>query len=443
MLGMLLWLACLPVMAGEPQNLWQVYQSAVNSDPTLAAAKSERLAAEEKLAQGRALSRPTVTFSSNASHTESDIQYIGVNIFRNAGRESFNTYGYSLNINQPLFRKLIGVQNAEARIQVSLADKQLALAQQDLMLRAAQVYFDVLLAQDRIGLIQAQKTAISKQLEQAQANFDVGTATITDVNEAKARFDLVQAQEIAAQNDLEVKKYAMQAITGQTAPTLAKVLTEISPAMPEQGDLEGWVQMAEQNNLSLSIQMQELEIATQQVEKQNAGHYPTLDAVGSYADTRADGSVNGFGTDLQNATIGLQLQVPLYQGGAVSSRVREALANKQKAQEELEAVRRKVELATRQSYLNLSSSVAQVKAYEQALRSSQSQLESTQLGYEVGVRTSVDVLNAQQQYFSANRDLLQARYTYLVSLLKLRQSVGLLTEADIQSVNQQLMLANP
>jgi len=208
--------------------------------------------------------------------------------------------------------------------------------------------------------------------------------------------------------------------------------------MPEQSDMETWVQIAEQNSLALSIQQQALAIAIQEVERQNAGHLPTLDAVGGYTDSRANGGANGFGSDLQNATIGVQLQIPIYQGGLVSSKVREAVANKQKAMDDVEVARRQADLDTRQAYLNLASSVAQVKAYEQALLSSQSQLDSTNLGYEVGIRTSVDVLNAQQQYYSAKRDLLQARYTYLLSTLKLKSATGLLSEGDLVNINQQL-----
>ncbi|HSH71677.1 MAG TPA: TolC family outer membrane protein [Methylophilaceae bacterium] len=429
--------------AAETQNLLDIYQQALNRDPAWASARSGNLAAQEKLEQGKALYRPTVTVNSNASHSETDIKYNGAgSIFRNGGRESFDSYGYGVNVSQPIYRKQISTQYEQAKSQVTQADKQLALAQQQLMLRTAQAYFDVLLAQDKIDLINAQKAAINRQFEQAKANFDVGTATITDVNEAQARYDLTLAQEIAAINDLEVKKRAVQSIIGDLPQRLATAKTEIKPSMPEQGDMEAWVEIAEQNSLALSIQQQALEIATQEVERQNAGHLPTFDAVGGYTDNRANGGPNGFGSDLQNATIGVQLQIPIYQGGLINSRVREAVANKQKAMDDVEVARRQADLDTRQAYLNLASSVAQVKAYEQALTSSQSQLDSTNLGYEVGIRTSVDVLNAQQQYYSAKRDLLQARYTYLLSTLKLKSATGLLNEADMASINQQLASSN-
>ncbi len=428
------------VQAEETQNLQQVYQQALTQDPVLASAKSGNRAMQEKLVQGNALYLPTINFNAGATASQTDIKYIGSSsVFRNGGRETFEGYSYGVNLNQPIYRKQIQAQLAQAKSQVEQSDKQLLLAQQNLILRSSKAYFDVLLAQDKIELIQAQKNAISKQLEQAKANFDVGTATITDFNEAQARFDLVQAQEIAATSDLEVKKRAIQSIIGQMPLKLNAVRADLQPQMPEPVAMDKWVEMSSQTNLMIAIQQQALEIATQEVERQNAGHLPTLDAIASYTDRYANGSANGFGSDLQDATIGLQLQIPLYQGGAIASRVREAVANKQKAMDDLVAARRQAELDTRQGFLDLVSVVSQIKAYEQALSSSQSQLDSTMLGYEVCVRTSVDVLNAQQQFFTAKRDLLQSRYTYLMNILSLKSAVGLLNDADLDAVNQQLV----
>jgi outer membrane protein len=428
------------VQAEETQSLQQIYQQALTQDPILASAKSGNRAMQEKLVQGNALYLPTINFNAGATASQTDIKYIGSSsVFRNGGRETFEGYSYGVNLNQPIYRKQIQAQLAQAKSQVEQSDKQLLLAQQNLILRSSKAYFDVLMAQDKIELIQAQKNAISKQLEQAKANFDVGTATITDFNEAQARFDLVQAQEIAAMSDLEVKKRAIQSIVGQMPAKLNAVRDDLKPQMPEPVAMDKWVEIASQTNLMIAIQQQSLEIATQEVERQNAGHLPTLDAIASYTDRYANGSANGFGSDLQDATIGLQLQIPLYQGGAIASRIREAVANKQKAMDDLVAARRQAELDTRQGYLDLVSVVSQIKAYEQALSSSQSQLDSTMLGYEVGVRTSVDVLNAQQQFFTAKRDLLQSRYAYLMNILSLKSAVGLLNDADIDAVNQQLV----
>lgn len=428
--------------AADSQNLMQIYQQALSRDPVWASAQSSHLASQEKLVQGNALFLPTVTFNSGVSATQSDAKFFGgaTSVLR-GGQNNFESYNYGVNVSQPIYRKQIRAQFEQAKSQVAQADKQLLLAKQGLIIRSSKAYFDVLLAQDKIDLIGAQKTAINKQLEQAKANFEVGTSTITDFNEAQARFDLVVAQEIAAMNDLEVKKRAIQAIVGSIPQALIGVRSDLVAQSPEPIEMEKWVEVAEQNNLAIALQQQALEIATQEVERQNAGHMPTLDAVAGYNNNYANGTATGLGngSDITSASIGLQLQIPLYQGGLVSSKVREAVANKQKALDDLEAAKRQADLDTRSAYLNLSSSVAQIKAYEQALSSSQSQLDSTNLGYEVGVRTSVDVLNAQQQYFSAKRDLLQSRYTYLVNILSLKSAVGLLGETDVESVNQQLV----
>jgi outer membrane protein len=426
--------------AADTQNLLQIYQQALQHDPVWASAQSANRGMQEKLVQSKAQYLPTVTFNAGASASQTDVKYVGSgSIYKTEGRQNFEGYNYGLSVSQPLYRQQIRVQLAQAKSLVDQADKQLVLAQQNLILRSSKVYFDVLMAQDKVELIHAQQLAIKQQLDQAKANFDVGTATITDFNEAQARFDLVQAQEIAAVSDLEIKKRAIQAIIGQLAAPLSGVRNDLQPSLPEPVDMERWVAMAEQNNLSILIQKQVLDVATQEVDRQNAGHMPTLDAVGSYVDTYSNGGISGFGNDLKNATIGLQLQIPIYQGGAVSSKVREAVANKEKAADDLEQARRQADLDARQAYLNLVSSVSQIKAYEQALTSSQSQLDSTVLGYEVGVRTSVDVLNAQQQFFGAKRDLLQARYTYLMNIIALKAATGLLAEVDVDAVNQQLV----
>lgn len=427
--------------ADRPQNLLELYKQAQSSDSAWAAARSTHAAAQEKLVQGKALTLPTVTLNANANHANTDLEYRsgGTGGFRQGGgNESFETYGYSVNVNHPLYRRQNQIQFEEAKTQVSQADEQLSTANLDLMTRTSQAYFDVLLAQDKIDLIEAQKAAITKQLEQAKANFEVGTATITDVHEAQARFDLLIAQDIAARNDLEVRKRAIQSIIGQMPGMLASAKESLAVVIPAPQDMEKWVEMAEQKNPQLIYQQKALTLATQEIERTHAGHLPTLDAVGSYSDSRANGSATGIGSDTQNFTIGLQLQVPIYQGGAISSREREAAINQQTAKDQLEQARREVGLQTRQAYLNVASAVAQVKAYEQALASSQSSLDSTSLGYEVGVRTSVDVLNAQQQYYSAKRDLLQARYTWLLSVIKLKAAAGLLTEDDLAATSSML-----
>ena len=423
-------------LQAQPLRLMDVYQQALAHDASLASALSANRAAQEIIEQGKALYRPTVNFNAETNALKSSFHYLSTS---STDRSQFENYRYGVDARQPIFRQQNLIQIDQATTQVSIADKQLNVAQQALMLRTTQAYFDVLMAQDRIDLIVAQKTAIAGQLAQAQANFDLGTATITDANEAQARYDLVVAQEIAALNEFEIAKHAVQAITGQLPQRLANVKLQLKAN--EMGlSMATWQELALLNNLNIQIQQDTAKLADQEIARNQAGHLPTLDAVASYTNSYANGTISRFGAgnELQVGSIGLQLQIPLYEGGAVSSRVRQAQLNKQRAQDDLTAVRRQTELDTQRAYLNLSSSIAQLKALDQAVISSQSQLDATQLGYQVGVRTSVDVLNAQQQFFSAKRDVAQARYNYLINIIRLKAAAGVVAAADLVDINQQL-----
>jgi len=423
-------------LQAQPLKLMDVYQQALAHDASLASALSANRAAQEIIEQGKALYRPTVNFNAETNALKSNFYDISRS---ETSKAQFENYRYGVDARQPIFRQQNLIQIDQAGTQVSIADKQLNVAQQALMLRTTQAYFDVLMAQDRIDLIVAQKTAIAAQLEQAQANFDLGSATITDANEAQARFDLAAAQEIAALNEFEIAKHAVQAITGQLPQRLASVKPQLKAN--EIGlSMATWQELAMLNNLNIQIQQDTAKFAEQEIARNQAGHLPTLDAVASYTSSYANGTVSRFGAgnELQVGSIGLQLQIPLYEGGAVSSRVRQAVLNKQKALDDLDLVRRQTELDTQRAYLNLSSSIAQLKAFDQAILSSQSQLDATQLGYQVGVRTSVDVLNAQQQLFSAKRDALQARYNYLTNIIRLKTATGIVAAADLVDINQQL-----
>ncbi|MDD2834099.1 MAG: TolC family outer membrane protein [Methylotenera sp.] len=431
-------LATLTNAAEKSYTLLDIYQQALAHDPTLASALSANQAAQEIIEQGKALYRPTVNFNADANTIRSNIRYLDSPL--PSGNSSFETYKVGVDARQPIYSKQNLVQIEQSQTQVSLADKQLHQAQQALILRTTQAYFDVLIAQDKINLILAQKAAIKSQLEQANANFEVGNATITDVNEAQARYDLTVAQEIAAVNAYEVAKHAVQAITGEFPQKFASVRADLSTNQLEQGVAQ-WLEVALQNNLNIQLQQDAVKLSEQEIERAKAGHLPTLDAVASYTNSYANGSVSVFGTgnELKTGTIGLQLQIPLYQGGATSSRVRQAVLNQQKAQNDVEVARRATELETRRAYLDLSSNIAQIKALEQALISGQSQLDSTALGYEVGVRTSVDVLNAQQQLFTTKQSLLEARYQYLVNIIRLKAAAGVVAEVDLADINQQLV----
>ena len=415
-------------------DLLEIYRLALASDPVYSAARAGWTASQEKLPQGLAGLLPQASVSASTQYNDRDLR------FRNpavAGSQAqYNSNTASLSVTQPLYRKQNLVAYDQGKTQVALADVQFASVAQDLILRVSQAYFDVLLASANLSFTQAQKTAIAQQLEQAKRNFEVGNATITDTHEAQARFDLVTAQEIAAKADVEVKNRTLEQLIGRPAPALAGPARNFSPIPPTPNTMEAWVERARTNGLAVRIAQETLNFQSQDVIRNRGAHYPTVDAYASLTDSgQGSGVQGGSGTDTKSKIIGLQLAIPLYQGGIVNSRVRESLANEDKARQELEYARRSAELAARQGYLGVTSNIAQVRALEAAVVSNQSSLDSTILGQQVGVRTQVDVLNAQQLLFSARRDLAQARYNYIASFLRLIAAAGELDEEDLQRIN--------
>ncbi len=421
----------------EAADLLETFRAAQANDPVFAAARAALQAGQEKLPQGRSLLLPSVSLNANSTFNDQNIQYKGAFPFP-GGNTRYNSHGYGVNLTQPLFRQQNWVTYTEAELQVAQAEAQFRIAEQDLILRVAQTYFDVLIAQDSVELAEAQKTAISEQLEQAKRNFEVGTATITDTHEAQARYDLTSAQEIAAQNNLEIRKRALQQLINAMPKDLKHLGKGFNLETPLPADMEKWVELAQSNSQQLAIAQANAEIAEKEVARNRGGHYPTLDLVANYTNNQSNGSSFGVGSDTTNKSIGVQLNMPLFQGGAVNSRWREAEANRERARQTLEDTRRSVALQTRQAYLGVVNGIAQVKALQQALTSSESVLEASKLGQEVGVRTNLDVLNAQQQLYATRRDLYQAEYNYLVSRLRLKAAVGSLSDEDLNGVNQAL-----
>ena len=414
-------------------DLLSIYREAQVRDSTYAGAKAQYIGAQEKLPQARALLLPSVNFGAGAHYNDVEAKYPS-SVFP-SGHRDFYDYNYGVNLTQPLYRRQNNAIYEQAQVQVRQAQNQLSAAGQDLMTRVAQGYFDVLLARANLSTIQSQKTAVAEQLEQAKRNFVVGTATITDSREAQARYDLVVAQELVGQNDLEVKTRALEQIVGRPVGRLAGLTTPVTLNPPEPADMSAWVEQAYQSSLQVALAQQNLEIAAQEIKKADAGHYPTLDAVGSLTQNYANSSPQGFGSDIKALVVGVQLNVPLYQGGGISSRVREAVAGQERARQDLESARRTVALQTREAYLGVTSGLGQIKALRQAVDSTMLQLESTKLGQEVGVRTAVDVLNAEQQLAAAQRDLSQAVFNTILNQLKLKAAVGKLAEADLADVN--------
>jgi len=329
----------------------------------------------------------------------------------------------------------------EAGFKAAQAEAQFGQATQDLIVRVSQAYFDVLASQDSLAFIQAQKRAISEQLAQAKRNFEVGTATITDTHEAQARFDLAVSQEIAAQNDLEIRKRTLQQIIGSFPERLTLLRSKVEMNVPKPNGMEEWAHAAETQSYPVRVQEAAVEIAKYEIERNRSGHLPTVNLVGNLGlNSQAFSSVGlaSVATDSLTRNVGVQVAIPLYSGGNASSLIRQAVATREKVQQDLESSRRSAALSARQSFLGVTNGMAQVKALEQALVSSETALASNKLGYEVGVRINIDVLNSQQQVFSTKRDLSKARYDTIMAGLKLKAAAGTLSEADLEEVNRLL-----
>jgi len=415
-------------------DLLEVYRMAQSSDAQYAAARAAWSASQEKLPQGLAGLLPSASVSASTQYNDRELQ------FRNSAsppsNAQYNSNSASLSVTQPLYRPQYMAAYEQSKAQVAQADAAFAQASQDLILKVAQAYFDVLLGQDTVEFAQAQLVAIGRQLEQAKRNFEVGTATITDTHEAQSRYDITVSTEIAARNDLELRKRQLELLVGRAAPSLAPLGNRFSTRPPEPNNMDRWVAEAGENNPQVHISRAGLEFAAREIERNRAGHRPTLDAFATYSDSgQGSGIQGGSGTDTTSRVVGVQLAIPIYQGGLVGSRVREAIANEDRARQDLENSRRTAELTARQTFLGVTSGIAQVRALEAALVSSQSSLDSTRLGQEVGVRTQIDVLNAQQQLSQTRRDLAQAKYNYILALLRLKSAAGQLSEQDLALVN--------
>jgi outer membrane protein len=424
-------------------DLLEIYRDALANDASYASARATRDAGLESLPQGLAQILPTVNATGFTQANNVDIKFrdIAGTGATTESRRSGSTSGFTVTLTQPLFNWQNFQVYKEAGFKAAQAEALFGQATQDLIVRVAQAYFDVLASQDSLAFIQGQKVAIAEQLAQAKRNFEVGTATITDTHEAQARFDLATSQEIAAQSDLEIKKRALQQIVGRFPERLEPLKRNIELNPPKPNSMEDWASAASTQSYPVRAQEAAVEVTVREIDRVRAGHLPTLNLVGN-AGVNSSGlstaaTVN-TASDSTNYNIGLQLAIPLYAGGNVSSLVRQAVANREKAQQDLESARRTAALSARQSFLGVTNGMAQVKALEAALVSSRSALDSNKLGYEVGVRINIDVLNAQQQVFSTLRDLSRARYDTILNGLRLKSASGTLTDGDVEEVNRLL-----
>jgi outer membrane protein len=412
--------------SAQAQSLLELFQAARDHDANYLSAVANAKATNSKGNQAWAGMLPQVTYAARESESENKLQ---------AGSTKQDSDGQTLTIRQPLFQvgSFLGVaQGSHTR---DIAERQLQAAEQELVIRITQAYFDVLSANDSVTVVQAQKQAVSEQLAAAKRNFEVGTSTVTDSREAQARFDLVVAQEIAAQNDLRVKRLALEQLVGinDVQPKALKVPAALPDIAPM--DLQAWLDQAQANNALLQQAQSLKNIASLESKKSMSNHLPTLDLVGERSK-----SFNAQGTNARTKTdtVSLVLNVPLFAGFAHHNKIRESLHLQDKAQADLDKAQRDVVQSTRTAFFGVQAGLSQVKALEAAEASSQVSLDANKLGYQVGVRINIDVLNAQTQLYQTKRDLSQARYNVLLGQLRLKQASGTLTGQDLQAINDLL-----
>lgn len=424
--------AVLALPAGA-EDLLAVYQQAVQNDTQLAAAAAARDAARELKPQALSFVLPNIQGS--AETAKNTLRTDSMGTFPPSGRASFNSNYWQVQAVQPLFNWQLIAGLGQADALVRQADNQYGFAEQELMLRTADRYFGVLSATDSLRFSESEKAAIGRQLEQARQRFEVGLIAITDIHEAQARYDLTVAQEIEARNQLTNALEALREVTGTGYEALTPLADTLPLEPPSTADVEAWVKQALEQNPLVSAASEAAAAARKEIERQRAKHYPTLDATATYLDSSANASRFGAGSDGEDTIYGLQMKLPIFEGGRTSSLVRQAQQQHREAQQRLEQQRRATSRGTRDAFLGVDAAISRVKALSQALVSNQSALEATELGYRVGTRTSVDVLDAERELYRAKRNLATARYDYVLNVLRLEQASGQLAEDDLARVN--------
>ena len=417
--------------SAQAQSLLQMYEAAKGHDATYAAARAQAEASQAKAAQAKAALLPQIGASVSNTKKHSDTTS-GTQI------ADYTEKASGLSATMPIFSWASISDFRKGSPSAVIAQEQQKAAEQDLIIRTAQAYFDVLTSNQALLSVQAQQKAVGEQLAAAKRNFEVGTKTIVDTRQAQAQYDLVVAQELVAQNDLRTKKLALNQLVGANNQQPLPLNTANALQAPQPADAEQWVANALENNAQLRISRMSYDVAKLETQKQNAGHLPTLDLTAKYGESRYTGpsaQLSQSTTNNDARSVGVTLNIPLFAGFAVQNKVKEAVALEEKARSDMEATQRSVEQGTRTAYFGLLSGLSQVKALEAALSSAQSVVDATTLGYQVGVNTNVDVLNSQSQLYQTQRDLSAARYNVLLGQLKLRQAAGTLAADDLKNVN--------
>lgn len=423
------------------EDLAQIYRLAVDNDPTLLQAAAQRDAAQKGIDIAKSGFLPQVTGDASYTDTKSDSpEFVGGNI--QVVDSTSKGWRAGVTLNQSLFDWNVWKNADIAEKQAYRAEVSYSNAQQDLMLRVVNAYFQALQAKDDLSFAEAEKKAINRQLEQTKQRFSVGLTAITDVHEAQAQYDSAVAREIQARNAVEIALESIREITGRYPQDLAALDTAtFSPTSPAPEDVRLWVKKAENGNLSLLESKVMVEIAEQQIKLRQGGHYPTVSLQASYSTQDTERTINSQETDLprlDNRSIGVNLSVPIFSGFRTSSEVAQARDNYVASSQQMVQTQRNIEREVRNAYYEVTASIASINAFKQAVVSAESALKATEAGFEVGTRTIVDVLNSTRNLYNAKRNLSEARYGYIRQVLRLEQAAGQLQERDLLAINSSL-----
>ena len=432
----------------ERADLLSLYEEALRNDSLLSSARFQNEATRELIKQGKSLFLPSISMSASFDKQDKERKFLTSSLPSNdllSGKKTnYDSYDYGVTVKQPLFNYSAYAQYKKILTQINLSDKQLIKTQQDLIFRIWKAYFETLLAKDQVDLFQYQRASIKEQLLKAEAQFEAGLISITDINEAKTKIALIKAQQISAIQKLKIKKREIQVVTGK----LPGKLTPLNPIITftKMDNLaDDWILIAQENNLELQIKNDEIKIASREIDARRSDHYPTVDAIASRSRNWDKGgypygATENEGVRSYSDAIGIEISIPIFSGGMTSSRVTEAVLLKSKLEQDVEYLRRGVELKVRDYYLSLQTNFSEISAYQQAMKAATLQLESTKLGFQEGLRNSVEVLDSQQILFNAKLNILESRYNYIMNYINLKLSVGMLSIEDLNEINQYLMV---
>lgn len=432
--------ACLPGVSAQGAGLVDAYRLAQQNDPVFEAARYTLDAARQKIPEARAGLLPTLSLTGNSNDTQADSSF-GSSPSVNRGIEAWT---WTLQLTQPILRVSNLYAYRESQHIVEAAEAQYVQAEQDLILRVSRAYFDVVAAQEAIDAAQAESNAMGEQLEQATHGYRLGTHTITEVYEAKAKRASAMSQLASAKNDLEAKRADLEKMTGPLPPMLDALQGGVIIPKPSPDNVDSWIGAAKQNSPVVREKSAALAAAESEVGRNRADHLPTLDFNASYGKNYSSGSLStpvDYSTMITSNQVGVQLTVPLFAGGATSAKVKEAVANQYKAQADEEAARRQAAADVRQAFAGIANGMGQIEALESAVDAGRESVKGTEAGYKLGIRMNIDVLNAQQEFYAAKRDLAKARYDTLFQGLKLKSAAGILSESDLSVIDAQLKAA--